>query len=100
MQLRFFHIFDGNQANAAICVIDDQQLFDAVLVQQTFGLFLIDSFAHGHQIFMRHQFGNFLIGIGSKPHITIGKNTDKATIFFRYRHAGNLVFGHQAERVG
>ena len=97
MQLGFFHIFDGDKPDAAIIIINHQKFFDSVLVQETLGLFLIYGFAHGHQIFMRHQLGNLLVGIRGKPHITIGENADKATIFFRYRHTGNLVLGHQSQ---
>ena len=54
VQLRLFHIFNGNQTNAVIIIIDHQQFFDAVMVQQTLGFIMTDRFFHRHQIFMRH----------------------------------------------
>ena len=54
VQLRFFHIFDGNQTNAMIGVIHHQQLFNAVMVQKPLGFFMLDSLFHRDEIFMRH----------------------------------------------
>ena len=40
--LRLVHVLDGDQADAAIGVIDHQQLFDAVAVQQPARLVMAD----------------------------------------------------------
>ena len=37
---RLLDVLDGDQADAAVVVVDDQQLLDAVLVQQALGFFL------------------------------------------------------------
>ena len=36
--LRLFDVLDGDQPDAAIGFVDDQQLFDAMLVEQPLGL--------------------------------------------------------------
>ena len=37
---RLLHVLDGDQADAAVLVVDHEQLLDAVLVQQALGLVL------------------------------------------------------------
>jgi hypothetical protein len=58
----FLHVLDGDQADAAILIVDDQQLFDAMLVQHPLRLVLADAFAHRDEVFMRHQFEIFWRG--------------------------------------
>ena len=40
------------------CVIDHQQLLDAVLMQKPLGLLLIDAFAHRDEVVLGHQLGD------------------------------------------
>ena len=42
IELRLLDVLDGDQADAIARWVDDQQLFDAVLVQQPLGLVLVD----------------------------------------------------------
>src|SRR4029450_11703032 len=42
-------VLDRDQADAAIGVVDDQQLLDTVLVQEPLGLLLGGALAHGDQ---------------------------------------------------
>ena len=44
------------------CVVDHQQLLDAVLVQQPLGLVLADALAHRDEVLLRHQLGDLLAG--------------------------------------
>ena len=77
MRDRLFHVLDGDQADAAILIVDHEQLFDAMLVQHPLGLVLADAFAHGDEIFVRHQFGDLLARIGRKPHVAVGEDADQ-----------------------
>ena len=43
VELRLLDVLDGDQADAAVGVIDHQQLLDAVLVQQALGLVAVDA---------------------------------------------------------
>ena len=43
---RLLHVLDGDQADAAIVLVDHEQLLDAVLVQQPLRLVLADALAH------------------------------------------------------
>ena len=43
MLLRLLDVLDRDQADAAVVVVDDQQLLDAVLMQQPLGFLLADA---------------------------------------------------------
>ncbi len=74
---RLFDILDGDQADAAILVVDHQQLFDAVLVQHPLRLVLADALAHRDQVFLRHQLRDLLARIGGEAHIAVGEDADQ-----------------------
>ena len=98
--LRLFHILDGDQADAAIGLVDHQQLLDAVLVQQAAGLFGRHAFAHGDQIFLGHQLGHRLLAIGGEADIAVGENADQLAIpALDHRNAGDAMLGHQRAGV-
>ena len=69
----FFDILDGDKARAAIALIDDHQLFDAVLVQQALGLFAVDALGNGDEVFFRHQLVDFLLRVGGEAHVAVGQ---------------------------
>ena len=104
MRDRLFHVLDGDQSDAAVLIVDHKQFLDAVLVQHPLGFVLADAFAHRHEVFVRHQLGDFLARVGGKPHIAVGENADQ---FSRHalgragdhRNAGETVILHQRHRV-
>ena len=77
MRDRLFHVLDGDQADAAVLVVDHQQFFDAVLVQHPLRLVLADAFAHRDEVFVRHQFRDLLARVGGKAHVAVGENADQ-----------------------
>ena len=77
MRHRLFHVLDGDQADAAILIVDDQQLLDAVLMQHPLGLVLADALAHRDEVLVRHQLGDLLPGIGGKAHVAVGEDADQ-----------------------
>ena len=104
MRDRLFHVLHGDQSDAAVLIVDHQQFLDAVLVQHPLRLVLADAFAHRHQIFVRHQFGDFLARIGRKPHVAVGENADQLARHALggagdHRNAGKAVILHQRQRV-
>ena len=46
MRDRLFHVLDGDQPDAAILVVDDEQLLDAMRMQHPLRLVLADALAH------------------------------------------------------
>ena len=75
--LRLLDVLDGDQAGAAIVVVDDQQLFDAVLVQQALGLLARDVLAHRDQLVLGHQLGDRLARIAGEAHVAVGQDADE-----------------------
>ena len=53
-------VLHRDQADAAVVLVDHQQLLDAVLVQQALGLVLADALAHRDQLLLGHQLGDRL----------------------------------------
>ena len=101
---RLLHVLDGDQADAAVLVVDHQQLLDAVLMQQPLGLVLADALAHGDELVLGHQLGDALARIGGKAHVAVGEDADQLAGFavaaaFDHRHAGDAVLLHQVERL-
>ena len=101
---RLLDVLDRDQADAAVLVVDDHKLFDAVLVQQTLGLVLTDALAHRDQLLLGHQCRDRLARVGGEAHVAIGENADELAGFavaaaFHHRHAGDPVRLHQFERV-
>ena len=60
VELRFLDILDGDEANTIALSVDDEKLFDAVLMQQPFRFLLLDALLDGNQPFASHQFGDLL----------------------------------------
>ena len=89
------HILDRDEAHAMEGLVDDQQLFDTVRVQQTTGFILTDACADGHKVLMRHQLGNRLVRIFGKAHITVSEDSDQTAAHFHNRNARDVMRGHQ-----
>ena len=101
VELRLLDVLDGDEADAAVGVIDHQQLFDAVLVEQALGFRLVHAFAHRDQALGGHQFRNRLLLVGSESHVAVGQDADQlAGRLLDHRDAGDAVIRHQAQRVG
>ena len=102
---RLLDVLDGDQADAAVLVVDDQQLLDAVLVQEALGLVLADALAHRDQPVLGHQLGDRLARIGGEAHVAVGEDADElaglaVAAALDHRDAGDAVRLHQLERVG
>ena len=87
------------------CVVDHQQLLDAVLVQQPLGLVLADALAHRDQVLLGHQLGDLLPRIGGEAHVAVGEDADQLAGAplpppLDHRNAGDAVLLHQRQRVG
>ena len=101
-------VLDRDQADAVIGVIDHDQLFDAVLMQQLLGFVLRHAALDGDQLVLGHQLGDRLIEMGCKTHVAVGQDADQLALAGRaivigwpidHRHAGDAEIGHQFQRV-
>ena len=83
-------------------VIDNHQLFDPVLMQQTLGICLRRSLVDGDDI-ASHQIGNLLRQVTGKAHIAVGQDTNQmmraVTNAFNYRNAADRMRRHQFKRI-
>ena len=77
VELRLLDVLDGDQADAIAVVVDDQQLFDAALVQQALGFVLVDVLLDRDQVVPGHQFVDLLAGIGGEAHVAVGQDADE-----------------------
>ena len=102
-RIRVFHllhdIFDGNHPRQAPVVVHHQHLFDAVFVEQFFGLFECGAFGHRHQVFAGHQFANWAGTVGFEAQIAVGHNPHQIAIGSGDGDARNAVIGHHVEGV-
>jgi len=100
---RLLDILDGDQADAAVLAVDDEQLLDPVLMQQLLGLFLTHPFAHRDEFVLGHQLRDALARVGGKAHVAIGQDADQPARAvagaLHHRDAGNPMFLHQIERL-
>ena len=71
VKLCLFDVLDGDQADTIAVAIDNQKLFDPVLMKQALGLVLADRFTDRDQIVLGHQFMDLLIRIGGETHILL-----------------------------
>jgi hypothetical protein len=99
--LRFLDILDGYQTDAAIDLVDHEQLLDAMLVQQALCVFARDILAHCDKPVPGHQLGDGLARVVGESHVAVGQNAGQpAGAALDDRDAGDLVVGHQPQRIG
>ncbi len=101
----FFDVLHGDEPDAAIAVIDDEQFFDAVGVEEPLGFLLTDALAHRDQVFLGHQLRHALLRVGREPHVPVGEDADefsgrRGRAALHHRNAGNVIALHQFQGVG
>jgi hypothetical protein len=74
---RLLDVLHRDQPDAAILVVDDEQLFDPVLMEQALGVVLSDPLAHGDEPLLRHQLRNLLARVGGESHVAVGEDADE-----------------------
>ncbi len=102
---RLLHVLYGDQSDAAVLIVDHEQLFDAMLVQHPLGLVLAHAFAHRDEVLVRHQLRDFLTRIGRKAHVAVGQDADElaglaGAAAGHHGNAGEAVLLHQGQCIG
>ncbi len=92
-----FNVLDGDKPFKAVIVIDDEQFFDAVFVEELFGFFESDIGFNRHQLVLGHDVGHRLIQVFLEPQIPVRQNADQLFVF-HHRHAGDGILMHQGKR--
>src|SRR5258708_27329790 len=76
MLRRLLDVLDCDQTDAMLVLIDDDQLFDAALMQKPPRLVLADALADGDHV-ARHQLADPLARIVGEAHVAIGQYPDQ-----------------------
>jgi ribosome maturation factor RimP len=92
----FLDVLDGDEALELVLVVDDQQLFDAVLVQDQFGFFKRGADRDGDQVGLGHHVADGDVGAGLEAQIAVGEDADQA-LAAGDGYAGDLVAAHDFE---
>ena len=107
VQLRLLAVLDGDEADAVVVGVHDEELLDAALVQQTLGLVRVDALADRNEIVVRHQFRHLLRRIGSEADVAVGQDADEAAgdlapaaAVLDHRDAGDPIGAHQRPGIG
>ena len=74
---RLLDVLHRDQPDAAVLVVDHEQLFDPVLMEQALGIGLSNALAHGDEPLLGHQLGNLLARVGGESHVAVGENADE-----------------------
>ena len=92
-------VFDGDHARQPAVAIDNQDLLDAVFVEEFFGLFERGAFGHRDQVFAGHQLADGAGPVGLEAQVTVGDNAHQVAVGGGNGDARNAVFGHHVEGV-
>src|ERR1700712_4508382 len=97
--LGFLDVLDGHHALEREVVVDDQDFFQTVLVQQVAHFVLVGAFTDGDQtLFGRHHFTDRDIQTVFEAHIARGHDADEFTVM-QDRNAGDIVLTGQFEQI-
>ncbi len=92
-------VLDGDEAFEFIGIVDDEELFDAVVVQDLFGVLEGGADGDGDEVFLGHDIADGNIGAADEAEIAVGENADELAAFGD-GDAGDLVAAHNVEGVG
>ena len=92
----FLDVLDGDQALQIEVLVNDQQLLDAMALQQALGLFERRADRHGHQIVLGHRRSDRLPEIFLEAQVAIGEDAHEERAA-RHRQAGNAIFVHDVQ---
>ena len=80
MDSRLLDVLDRDQADAAIFVVDHEQLLDAVLMEEALGFLHADALAHRDELLLGHQLVDRLVRIGGEAHVAVGEDADELAV--------------------
>ena len=97
--LGLFDVLDGHHALEVELVVNDQDFFQAVLVQQLTDFVLVGAFADGDQtLFRGHHVADLGVQAAFEAHVTGGDDADQVAVR-QHRNAGDVVQAGQVEQV-
>ena len=103
MRGRLLDVLDSDEADAAPGIVDDDQLLDAVLMQEAARLVAAHALADRHHL-AGHELAHRLARIVGEAHVAVGENADElGRLAVRpaldHRNAGDRGAAHEGKRV-
>ena len=93
-------ILIGNQANQSAFHIDHGEFLDLVLLKDVLSLSESSTDSGRNKVLSGHHLGNLTIQVLLEAQVTIGNNTNEATIGSNYYgNATNMIFRHQGKDI-
>ena len=71
-------VLDGDEAFELVVVVDDEELFDAVLVEDLFGLLERGADGDGDEVLLGHHVVDGNVGAGDEAEVAVGEDADQA----------------------
>ena len=97
--LGLLNVLDRDEPRESAVRLDDEQLLDAVFVEQLLRLLHVGSGLHRHQpLAGRHHVRDRLVRVLDEAQIPVGEDPDRLPVA-RDGYAGDLVAGHHLERL-
>src|SRR5271165_1518651 len=93
------NVLDRDQPFESELIVDHQQLFHAMFVQNLFRFFERGANRNRDQMILGHHLGNGQIEARLKAQIAVGQNAHQLAVFSD-RDAGDAEAAHQLQRVG
>ena len=98
---RLLNVLDGNEPLQPVVVIDDEELFDLVFVQDRARGVERRADGHREQRLVRHHVGDWTVHVGLEPEIPVRQDPAEPAFLaavFGDRDARDPVLPHQIER--
>ena len=89
----FLDVLDGDEAFELVVVVDDEEFFDAVLVEDVLGLFEGGADGHGDEVLLGHNGVDGEVGAGDEAEVTVGEDADELAVLGD-GDAGDFVAAH------
>src|SRR5580765_3904624 len=94
---RLLNVLNGDQTFEVFVVVDDQELFDPVLLQDCLRLIQGCADRNRYQRLRRHHFRNRQLETCFETQIAIGDNSYQVSVFIDDRYAADVITLHYIE---
>ncbi len=92
-------VLDGDEAFEDVVVVDDEELFDAMVVEDFFSLLEGGADGDGDEVFFGHHLADGDVGAGVEAEVAVGEDADELAVAGD-GDAGDFVAAHDLEGVG
>ena len=97
--LDLLDVLDGDQPFEPAILVDDEQLLDAVLVEQGLAVRQVDAHRGGDQVLAGHDVVDAQLVVGDEPQVAVGDDAHQL-VTVEHRQAGDTVVAHDRLDIG